>query len=264
MASGARPFAGGTDVLIEARETLDPMHLVWTGGVADLRVLSVSDQVEIGAAVTLETLIRSAEARATVSAITDGAGVVGSVQIRNAATVIGNLATASPAADTLPGLYVHDAVVTIATLGHQGRVVPIREFITGPSVTTLEADELVTTVICSTNAPSQGSSFVRFTERAALDLAFVSAAARLTLDDDGAITEVRLALGAVGPLIIDADEAATGLLGKPLPSDTRAVGEAAAELASPIDDQRATAPYRRRIIAAAVADSLARAAGRVR
>ena len=264
VAEGHRPLAGGTDIVVESRQDLAPSRLAWTGGVAEFsQITEDGSATTIGAGVTLEALVRSRSSRDRLPAVTDGAHVIGSVQIRTTGTVAGNVCTASPAGDTLPGLYVHDAIVDTASHGGVTRSIPIGEFIQGPGSTQLGADEVVTAIRCETNRPREGSAFARFTERGALDLAFASVAARVGLDHDGTISSLRLALGAVGPTVIDASEAATNALGRePNVALIAAVAETAAAMAAPITDLRASADYRRRLVVPLVRDVVAKAVDR--
>jgi carbon-monoxide dehydrogenase medium subunit len=190
--------------------------------------------------------------------------LIGSVQMRNQATLIGNLCTASPAGDTIPGLIVHDASIEIAASSGDRRRVDIASFITGPGQTILKPDELVTSLYLLPLAEGESSAFQRFTQREALDLAFASVAARLAYESDGqTIRKARLALGAVDASVIEAPEAAAMLTGNPLDDAVlRECAEAAAQACSPISDLRASADYRRQLIKALVIDVVTEAARR--
>ena len=264
LRNGASILAGGTDMVLWASQSGTPDHLVWTGGVEELRSLDVDEAaIRIGAAVTLSALVRSDSFRRLATAVADGASVIGSVQMRNQATLIGNLCTASPAGDTIPGLVVHDAKVEIASSPGDRRRVDVADFIQGPGKTILKADELVTALYLSPLAHGEASVFQRFTQREALDLAFASVAARLAYESDGkTIRKARLALGAVDETVIEAPDAAAMLVGHSL-SDAlmNQCAEAAAQTCSPISDLRASADYRRQLIKALVVD-VATEAGR--
>ncbi len=265
LRDGASVLAGGTDIILWASQSGTPEHLVWTGGVEDLRGLDIDDEaIRVGAAVTMSTLVRSERFRRLATAVADGAGVIGSVQMRNQATLIGNLCTASPAGDTIPGLVVHDASIEIASSSGDRRRVDVDDFITGPGKTILKADELVAALYLSPLAEGEASAFRRFTQREALDLAFASVAARLAYESDGKTIRVaRLALGAVDETVIETRDAASMLVGHSL-SDTllNKCAEAAAQACSPISDLRASAEYRRQLIKALVVDVVTEAGRR--
>jgi CO/xanthine dehydrogenase FAD-binding subunit len=265
LRDGASVLAGGTDIILWASQSGTPEHLVWTGGVEDLRGLDIDDEaIRVGAAVTMSTLVRSERFRRLATAVADGAGVIGSVQMRNQATLIGNLCSASPAGDTIPGLVVHDASIEIASSSGDRRRVDVDDFITGPGKTILKADELVAALYLSPLAEGEASAFRRFTQREALDLAFASVAARLAYESDGKTIRVaRLALGAVDETVIETRDAASMLVGHSL-SDAllNKCAEAAAQACSPISDLRASAEYRRQLIKALVVDVVTEAGRR--
>lgn len=265
LENGAQPLAGGTDVLLWASHRGEPRHLVWTGGIAELQNLDVDGEVlRVGAAVPVARLIGSSSFRAAATAVAEGAQSIGSVQLRNQATLMGNVCTASPAGDTLPGLLVHNAVVEIASRGGKCRTINLVDFLKGPGKTELKPGELCTALSLSPLLDGEGSHYKRFTERKALDLAFASVAARLSFDTDGhTVAFARLALGAVGPTAIDASEAAKILIGQPLSkSSLQSCAQAAAEICSPITDHRATAEYRRQLIKVLVGDVITETAKR--
>ena len=166
--------------------------------------------------------------------------MVGSIQTRNRATVGGNLANASPAADTATPLMALGATVEAAGAGGT-REIPVHELFLGPGRTALREGELLTAVRVPTLPARAGSAFQRCV-RTAMDIAVVNCAAFVRLDADGAVAEARIALGAVGPTPLRAPAAENRLKGRRF--DAAAAEEAAecaAEDARPIDDVRASA-----------------------
>jgi carbon-monoxide dehydrogenase medium subunit len=268
LADGARPLAGGTDAVLWAMHWGEHRSLVWTGGVEELRILDPEgdgNMLRVGSAVTLAQIVRSPAFRAAAPAVADGARAIGSVQLRNQATLVGNVCTASPAGDTIPGLLVHDAVVEVVNVSGQRRHLSLDDLLVGPGRTKLKDDDLVVALGLSRLGPREASAYLRFTQRRALDLAVASVAARLELEPDGrTVAALRLALGAVGPIAFDAGEAAALLVGRPM-SDAGFgdCARAAAAACSPISDHRASADYRRQLVRALVADAIAEAARRV-
>jgi len=265
MTHGAHPLAGGTDILLWASQRGEPNQLVWTGGVEELHAFEVDgERLKVGAAVPISRMVRSGTFRAAVPAVAEGAQAIGSVQLRNQATLIGNVCTASPAGDTLPGLLVHDAEIEVAAVGGKRRNINLADFIIGPGQTGLQAGELAVAISLSSLGPGEASAFQRFTERRALDLAFAGVAVRLALDSDSCtVRAAHLALGAVGPTAFNAAEAAATLVGQPLSEATlQACAKVAAEICKPITDHRATADYRRQLVKVLVRDVVTEAGRR--
>ncbi|MGD9713551.1 MAG: xanthine dehydrogenase family protein subunit M [Thermomicrobiales bacterium] len=259
LADGAYPMAGGTDVLLWARKRGNPRRLAWIGRVGPLHDFSCTgDPIVVGAAVTLSRIVRSAAFSAAVPAVAEGAHAIGSVQIRNQATLVGNICTASPAGDTLPGLLVYDACVDVCTRSGSYRQVALKDFLVGPGRTELESGEFVSAVSMSRALPGEASAFVRFTQRRALDLSVASVAVRIGLEVDGiTVRMARVALGGVATKALLVDEAAALLIGRSVSSAAlRDCADAAAEVSSPITDHRSSADYRRHLVRVLVQDAV--------
>jgi CO/xanthine dehydrogenase FAD-binding subunit len=192
----ARPLVGGTDLLVGLRHhTVEPDLLVDLKGVTDLPepIVVTDDGVQIGATYTLGELVAHPVIQRDYPALVEAALTVGSVAIRNRASLVANSCNASPAADTAPPLLVHGARVTIASQDGD-RTASLDEFFLGPRRTLCGAGELVTRIDLPRPAPGSGSAFRRLTRRRGVDLATVSVAAGVGAD--GALV---LAMGAVGP-----------------------------------------------------------------
>jgi carbon-monoxide dehydrogenase medium subunit len=267
-AAGRRPFAGGTDVLVAAaHEGREPPPLVWTGSVPELTLIERSGgAVRIGAAVPLGRIAASGDVRSGARALAEAAGLVGSVQIRNVATLAGNLCNASPAADTVPPLVVHAATVEIRSRDAAPRSVAAEALAEGPGRTVLADGEVVTAVAVPLMDARQGSAYRRFTVRRSMDLAFVGVAALVGLHEDGLrIRTATIALGAVAPTVVVAHEAEAALAdAEPTEEVLRAAGRAAAAGCSPITDMRATAGYRLRLVEVLTGDVILEAWNRAR
>jgi CO/xanthine dehydrogenase FAD-binding subunit len=174
-----------------------------------------------------------------LGALAEASRTVGGPQIRNRGTIGGNLGTASPAGDALPPLLVYGAEVELAS-ARGNRVVPLQEFLVGPKRNTLEPDELILAVRLAAPGPRQ--TFMKIGPRNAMVIAVVSLA--LVVDD-----EVRASFGSAGPV--------PGLVTAPL-ADRDELPERVAEAASPIDDVRGTARYRRHALRVLTARALER------
>ncbi len=194
--AAATLLAGGTDLIIGLRDgTIRPDVVVDVKGIDEIEagIRQEADRLVIGGRAVMEDIARDARVRRDFTALAEAASVVGSVQIRNRATLAGNICNASPAADTSPALLVYGAVVV--AVGPAGtRRIPIDDFFTGPGLTVLTAGELVTAIELPLPAGRRGAVHVRRTRRRGHDLASVTLACA-SLEGG----RVWLAYGSVGP-----------------------------------------------------------------
>jgi carbon-monoxide dehydrogenase medium subunit len=247
--AGAKLVAGGTDLLPQMKNgLLKPARVVDLSGVTELRALGPADGggLRIGAAVTARELELDARVRARYASIAESGALVGSVQVRNLATVGGNLCNAAPSADMAPPLIALDAVAVIA--GPKGRRrVPLAEFFTGVRRTVLGADELLVELVVPDSGAASGGNYLRHTPRRELDIAVVGVAAQVTLAG-GKCAKARIALAAVAPTPVRATAAERALEGQTLTPELieRAAG-LAVEAAKPIADQRGSVEFRRHL-----------------
>lgn len=207
----ARLLAGGTDLIIRLRDgSIRPRIVVDLKGIAELdaEIRERDGHLTIGARTVMTDIAADERIRRDYEALADAASVVGAVQIRNRATLAGNVCNASPAADTAPALLVYDASVIVA--GSAGtRRIPIDEFFIRSGVTTLARDEIVTAIELPRPAIRSGSVHVRRTRRRGHDLASVTLTCAVLADG-----VTRLAYGSLGPRpVLIADE--TGQLADP-------------------------------------------------
>ena len=212
----ARLLAGGTDLIIRLRDgSMRPRTVVDVKRIAELdgEIRESEDGLTIGAHTVMTDLMRDTRIVRDYVALAEGGAVVGSSQIRNRATLAGNIGNASPAADTVPALLVYGA--RIAVVGPDGvRTIPIDAFFIRSGVTTLEPGELVSAIELPVPTVPQGSVHVRRTRRRGHDLASVTLACAV-----GAEGVTRIAYGSVGPrpvLVIDE----TGVLADPSAPDS--------------------------------------------
>ncbi len=245
----AVPLAGGTDLFLrmERRQT-QPDAVVDLKRIPDMDRIEPSDAgLRIGALALMETLAASPLVRKDYDALARSARVVGSIQTRNRATVGGNLANASPAADTATPLMALGAAVEAADADGT-RQMPVEQLFLGPGRTALRDNEVLTAILIPAMPARAGSAFERCV-RTAMDIAVVNCAAFLRLDEDGAVAEARIALGAVGPTPLRAESAESLLKGRRFgPGVAEEAAECAAADAQPIDDVRAGADYRREMV----------------
>ena len=242
-------LAGGTDILVQLRENLrHASHVIDVKHIAELTEMCRTEQhgLLLGAAVTCSQLLRD-ESTEPYAALRDAAQIIGGWQIQSRATIGGNLCNSSPAADSVPALLALGAKAEIA--GGEGRQeVPVSQFCTGPGKNVLEGKRLLVSIGFPPPAKQSGSAYLRFIPRYEMDIAVASAASFVQLDIDGTIAEARIALGAVGPKAILAEDAAELLRGK-VPDDETIENAArqAANYASPINDMRGTIEFRQQL-----------------
>jgi carbon-monoxide dehydrogenase medium subunit len=233
--------------------------------VPGLDAIELDGAASLGALVTHRRLERSPQLRGPLQALIEGAEVVGGRQIRNVATVGGNIVNASPAADLVPVLLALDAEVTC--VGRDGeRSLPLEGFASAPGVTVRRPDELLTRVRFPRLAPHTATAFLKAGRRRAMEISLVCVAARLTLDADRErCLDARIALGAVGPTTLRARAAERRLQGSPITGEVlRDAGHEAAAECRPISDVRASARYRALLAATLVERALARCVTRIR
>jgi carbon-monoxide dehydrogenase medium subunit len=238
---GAILFAGGTDVLVRIKQrTLSPPLLIDLKGISELSEISPLGEhgLRIGATATLTDLFEDALIRDRHPVISQASATMACLQVRNRGTVGGNLANASPSADTAPPLMVLNAELEIFN-GDEIRTIPIESFFTGPGENILNEGEILSGILVP-DVPRR-AVYIKHTLREAMDIAAVGVclSRRETGDPDP-----RLVLGAVAPTPIRVPKAEAFLAkGK-----VKEAGEAAAAAAAPIDDVRSSADYRRAVI----------------
>jgi CO/xanthine dehydrogenase FAD-binding subunit len=267
MDSGARPVAGGTDLVVLARQGKAPLpdSIVAIHGIEALRGITGSGGgIRLGALATHEEIFEHPVIRERFTALADAAAIVGSHATRAQGTVGGNLMNASPAMETGGPLVCFDATVTLQSAGGT-REIPVADLFAGPGQTTAEPGELLTAVDVPEPAAGTGSCYARLEYRRQMEIAIVGATAVVVLDG-GTITDARIAITALAPTIHRVAEAEAALVGT---DGSRAAAEAAAQAAAagsaPISDVRASEEYRRAMAAVitrrAIEAAVARANG---
>lgn len=253
----ARIIAGGTDLLLRMEaEGYRPQALVDITRIPALRQIEVRDgRVVIGSAVTYSELLDFSPLAKSVPFLTRAIRTIGGVQVRNIATLVGNITNASPAGDTLPCLYVLNAEVHIN--GPRGeRSLPIEQFILGVRRTALAPAEIVTHVTFPLPMDGWFGAFEKLGLRRAMAISVVSVAVMLGMEG-GRVAEARCALGAVAPTVIRVPAVEKYLEGRALDDESiEQAGRYVAQVARPIDDIRSSAHYRSEAAAALVRRAL--------
>ncbi len=261
LAAKAHPnivaVAGGTDILVRLHDRIDrpwPNLLVLDGIKALAKITLHDNHISVGPLVTFSEIESSAVLKKYAPQLAQAASVAGSMQIRNRATIGGNVANASPAGDLIPPLYVLGAMLELSS-ARSKRLVSVEKFFTGPGKTILKSSDLITEIRIPT-AKACGF-FLRLGTRRALAISKVSVAASLKIKA-GKIEQARIALGAVAPTVIRVPLAENILNGNRLNDDLICrAAEVAATEARPIDDIRSAAEYRQAMVGVLVKRGLA-------
>lgn len=270
----AKCIAGGTDVIVMIKQkTMSPDFLISLQGIQGLDQIKLNGSLSIGPMVTHRMIEKSELIKKDFSALTDAVSWLGSLQIRNVATIGGNICTAAPSADTATPLLVLGTQIKIIGLKEE-RTIPIEEFFKGPGETVLKTGELVKELIIPKPFPNTGSAYYKLQRRQALDLPILGVSVLIALnknkvscsdmlcttspissvlhkmeEDQIVCNEIRIALGVVAPTPIRAVKAEALLRGKNLSDELlEEVSEIAAKEAQPRDSIRGEAWYRRDMV----------------
>ncbi len=245
----ASVLAGGTDLLVQFRAGLrQPEAFLDIKRIPDLVAIHIDQSgLRLGAAAEAAAIGESAELGRLWPGIAEAVALIGSMQIQGRGTVGGNFCNASPAADTPCAFIVNRARCVIAGPGGERRL-PAEEFFVGPGRSALQPGELLVALIVPRPAAHSADAYLRLTPRTEMDIAIAGAAVALTLDGAGTCTAARVALAAVAPTPILAEDAARALVGTRLdPAALDRAAAAATAAARPITDTRGTAAYRRTV-----------------
>ncbi|HUK49543.1 MAG TPA: FAD binding domain-containing protein [Terriglobales bacterium] len=247
---GAKIFAGGTDLMVSIREgKIAPNHLVNIKRIPGLDRVEVHKKggLSIGALVTVGEVEASVAIRKSFPMLTDAAHELGSFQVRNRATLGGNLCNSSPSADLAQPLVALGAIAKI--VGPRGRrLVKLEDFFTAPGRTVLRRSEILAGVKISKPPRNSHGAFLKHGPRQCMDIATVNAAVLVEMNGR-TCKQCKIVLGAVAPVPMRAKKAEAEIRGKPITDEiVRSVAEIAAKECVPISDVRGSAEYRRDIV----------------
>ena len=250
LGAGARPIAGGTDLVVGARhgKAALPADLVAIDRIDELGGVELdSAGVRVGALMSHAELMTDPVIVGSYTAIADASALVGSPSTRHVGTLGGNVMNGSPAMDTGAPLTVLGATAELRSVTG-GRTLSLDELWAGPGRTTADPGELLVGLHLTPAQDRCGSAYVRLEYRRAMEIAIVGAAAAVTLAADGTIASAAVALAAVAPTILSVDGVDEALVGC-VPADAGPVAAAlASQQAAPISDLRASDRYRRHCI----------------
>lgn len=257
----AKPIAGGTDIVLKMKRREEvPRYVIGLKNIPGLDTIEYNDAqgLRFGPLVTIHAMETSPVIRGKYPILSHAASTIGSAQIRNLGTVVGNLCNALPSADMIPSLIVLGARVTIAGKKTE-RDIPVEGFLTGPGQTVLAHDELVVKVQVPCPPPHSGGVYIKHAPREAMDLAIIGVATLITLDE-GMCSQAKICLGNVGPTQIRAIKAEGILQGKPFSAElVRQASEMASEEARPRSSIRSSAEYRKEMVRTLTARALNKA-----
>ncbi len=242
-------YTGGTDLLIRLRRCgIAPPALICLERIDELHVIrEEQESIWIGAAATHRRLTGDATIRQHLPVLVKALETLGSPPIRSMGTIGGNICNASPAADSLPPLYVLDAVVELRSRDN-ARTMPVAGFITGPGKTALQKGEVMTGIRVTKPKGFSVHHFEKVGQRKALAIAVASMAALLKASGSGIIEEARIAWGSMGPTVVRSGEVEAALAGKKMSASLcEKASLLVRQAVSPIDDLRASADYRRTV-----------------
>jgi carbon-monoxide dehydrogenase medium subunit len=243
-------LAGGTDLLIGMKtRAVQPKCLIDLKGIPDLDGIEYDDGFKLGALTTVRDVEVSPLIREKIPALSEAAGTLGSIQIRNRATIGGNLCHGSPAADMAAILLAMNCEVKIAT-GNGARTIGLDQFFIAPNRTALKPNEILGQLIIPKEIEQFKGIYLKHGPRKAMDIGMVNIAILLDADaGSGLCNQIMIALGAVAPRPIRAKKAEALLNGNKLkPESIQKAAEAAAGEATPITDFRASAGYRKDLV----------------
>jgi CO/xanthine dehydrogenase FAD-binding subunit len=264
----ARVLSGGTDMLVQLRENRRRADLlIDVKNIAELTNIHYDPQIGlwIGASASCYEICRNKTVSEIYPGLVDAIHLIGGMQIQYRASVGGNLCNASPAADSIPALIVHEATCIIAS-SNGTRNVPVEQFCIAPGRTVLEPGELLVAVSVPPPKENFCAHYLRFIPRNEMDIAVVGTGASVTLDAaKRKILSARIALGAVAPTPLFVEEAGTFLAGKEISEENiRAAATIAQVAARPISDLRGTAEHRKHLCAVLTRRALEKAIERAR
>jgi len=254
--TNSKVLSGGTDLVLELQKKEMTGTIVDIGGLKELQqIKETDDKVIIGSGVTFTQLEISPVIKQYCMALSEAAGLVGSPQIRNQGTVGGNIANASPAADTVPAIVAMDGEILAASIKGE-RLIKVTDLLKGINKTDLAPDEMIIEISFN-KISNYRSSFVKLGRRNALAISRISAAIGVSIDENGIINEARAALGSVAPNPFRSTIIENALLGKEINEKVTedVIQAAGADVAERLGT-RASAPYKREAIKGVVRQAL--------
>jgi len=265
LGDSAMIYAGGTDIIPKIRyKRIFPAHLINIKKIPQINEISYDNKLSIGALATFNDICFSEVVQERYPILAEVCGHIASHQVRNLATIGGNICNAAPSADSPPILIVQNAKVE---LFHPtgSRSIQLEKFFKGPGEVDLRDGEILSAIIIPKPLPNTGHAYIKHTIRKSLDIAIVGVAVSVTLNDNGKCADARIVVGASAPIPLRTRDAEKYLIGTYLePADVEAAGKAAASEIAPIDDVRGSRQYRIEMTKINLKRAVELAKGRVR
>ena len=249
----AKVIAGGTDLVLNMKKkNIQPRRVISLHNLDELDFVQPDDAgVRIGALTKHADIAANPFLKQHLPIVCEAVGLIGSWQIRNVGTLGGNLCNASPAADSAPPLLVLNAQLIVASKQAEKKIA-LESFFTGPGATTLESDQILKEIVIELPKQPAAGCYLKLRRRKAVDVSLAGVAFQAETEPDGkTLAKVGIALGGVAPTPVRVPAAEAILVGLTLDEATKKVSECAGiavKVASPIDDVRASASYRRTIV----------------
>lgn len=245
--AGAKYISGGTDLIVQIKNReLQPSALISLRSIPELATIEINGAARIGALATISDIIQHPELGHNYPVLVKAAKRLGSVQIRNVATIGGNLCNCSPSADMALPLLVLEAKVGLQT-AKASREIPLSEFFKGPGESCLSSDEILTDILLDPPCLKAKATFLK-KGRVKMDLAIASLAVLLEVEG-GRCCKARIAAGSVAPVPLRLSKVETLLEGAAISKDlVSKAQQLARDIVSPVTDVRATEEYRRQIV----------------
>ena len=243
-------LAGGTDLLVGLKtNSVRPKCIIDLKGIPNINSIEYNDGFKFGTLATVRDIETSPLLREKIPALCETAATLGSIQIRNRATIGGNLCNASPAADMAAILLAMNCEVKIVSPDGEKKLI-LDQFFAGPGITALARDEVLSEIIIPKEIQSYKGVYLKHGPRRAMDIGIVNIAILLNADfKSRRCNRIAIALGAVAPTPIRAKKAEALLEGRPLTTELiREAAETASSEAKPISDFRASAGYRLELV----------------
>lgn len=265
---GGKLIAGGTDLVPQMKERgRHPKYVVSLNRIPEIQGIEVRDGqgLRIGAATRCWAIRNHPVVVDQYNILSQGAALIGSIQTQNLATIGGNICNAIPSADAVPAFIVAGAQARI--VGPSGeRTVALEDVFTGPGLTILSDDEILTDVLIPVPLPRSAGYYIRHCPRKELDIAIAGVGSFVQLDEAKQnITHARVCLASVAPVPLRARRAEEALVGKPATAETiAAAAQIASEEARPITDMRGTIEFRRHLVKVLTERTVSRAVEEIR
>ena len=245
-------IAGGTDVLIKLRHgSLKEVELISIRKIKELNEMKLleDETISIGSLSSFSTIFRSKIVNDNIPILAEGAVSMGGPQIRNMATIGGNICNGAVSADSIPSLFALNAKLRLVSVNGE-RIIPITDFYLGPGKVKLEKNEVLTHILIKKEEYlNKKGSYIKFSNRKAMDISMLGVAVVCEFDDNK-FTDLRIALGVAGPTPIRCNEAENFAKGKEINSETLdQIGKLAVSASNPRDSWRGSKEFRQHLIA---------------